>query len=94
MTSATNSSSTKEPLYDRSSESGEMIRIPCSDDYGDPTLYETLRWHISVCARCAQGEMQGPPAFGKRDSRHCDEYYQIAQEYSEYEADYAMKGNP
>jgi hypothetical protein len=61
---------------------------------GDPTLHEVLIWHLSKCATCQDGEKLAPAAFGHRSVNKCDEYYEIAAEYSEYEATYVRQGNP
>lgn len=71
-------------------------KIVSSESLGDPTMYATLRWHMRHCDHCTNGmnATKSPPAFGARDNRHCDEYYDIVQEYSDYERDYISKGNP
>lgn len=61
---------------------------------GDPTLHTITRWHINMCEWCSSQENTRPPDFGKKDTRKCPEYYEIFAEYSEYEANYASKGNP
>lgn len=74
-------------------ETFDINKIPSSrETFGDPTLYETLQWHLYQCPDCFPDEE--PPPFGVADNRHCAEYYEIAQEYSDYERDYIMKGNP
>lgn|SRR5487761_1005677 len=76
-------------------EEFDINKIPSSKEtFGDPTLYETLQWHMSLCHSCTRGRDQPPPAFGTRDNRHCIEYYEIVEEYSEYERDYIRWGNP
>lgn len=65
-----------------------------SEDFGDPTLHEVLQWHIVHCFPCTNHQFDPPPAFGKADKRHCEEYFEIVQEYSDYERDYVSKGNP
>lgn len=80
-------STTEEPF--------DVNKIPSSrETYNDPTLYEVLKWHISVCRVCHDGLEKPPPAFGTADTRHCQEYYGIAEEYSEYERDYIRWANP
>lgn len=70
--------------------------LSSKETFNDPSLYETLQWHMRNCDHCTNGmkDVKAPPAFGARDNRHCDEYYQIAEEYSDYERDYISKGNP
>lgn len=76
-------------------EKFDINKIPSSrETFHDPTLYETLQWHMSVCRVCQDGKDKPPPAFGTADSRHCQEYYAIAEEYSEYEQVYIRWGNP
>lgn len=72
----------------------EPIKILSSEDFGDPTMHEVLQWHISCCEWCKSMLDSPPPAFGMPDNRHCPEYYEIVQEYSDYERDYISKGNP
>lgn len=72
----------------------DLDNLLFSEDFNDPTLYETLQWHMSKCAYCTEGMTKPPPEFGHKDTRHCDEYYQIVEEYGEYELQYAWKGNP
>ena len=76
-------------------EKFDISKIPSSrETFHDPTLYEVLQWHITLCAICTTGLSMPPPAFGTADSRHCREYYDIAEEYSEYERYYVSWGNP
>lgn len=72
----------------------DLDNLLFSEDFNDPTLYETLQWHMTKCLHCKLGMTKPPPEFGHRDTRHCDEYYQIVEEYGEYETQYAWKGNP
>jgi hypothetical protein len=76
------------------SDQFDINKILSSSDFGDPTLYETLNWHIFHCDWCKWGLKEPPPPFGHTDLRHCPEYYEIVAEYSDYERDYALKGNP
>lgn len=66
--------------------------LPTSQSFGDIPLYDFLQWHLSVCQECNPN--LPVPAFGQKDQRHCEDYYGIVQEYSDYERDYVMKGNP
>lgn len=76
-------------------EAFDISKIPSSKEtYNDPSFYEVARWHVSKCDVCREGENKPPPAFGVLDPRHCREYYEIAQEYSDYERDYIRWGNP
>lgn len=68
--------------------------LPTSLSLGDPTLHEVLQWHQSICSHCILGSKLNPPLFGRPDNRKCVEYYEIVQEYSEYEATYIRQGNP
>ena len=72
----------------------EPIKILSSEDFGDPTLHEVLQWHMRICILCKFRADEPPPAFGKADTRHCQDYFAIIQDYSDYERDYASKGNP
>ncbi len=86
-----------DPLSESSQEqesSDTSLVIPSSSDFGDLPLYDFLRWHISVCEWCNSGENQPPPQFGKQDHRKCPEYFEIVQEYSDYERIYIHDGNP
>jgi hypothetical protein len=77
------------------SESGEIAaELPTSLSLGDPTMHEVLQWHIGLCRYCFHGIKAAPPPFGAKDNRKCLEYYEIATEYSEYEATYVRMGNP
>lgn len=76
-------------------EKQDTFKVPLSSsDFGDLSLYEFLQWHISVCGRCEAGQHMPPPPFGKPDERHCQDYYAIVQEYSDYERDYISRANP
>lgn len=72
----------------------DLDNLVFSEDLNDPTLYETLQWHIKLCLHCKLGLTKPPPDFGFADTRHCAEYYEIVEEYGEYETQYAWKGNP
>lgn len=87
-------SSDGQPLRSYSNTGEELGRLLFSEDFNDPTLYETLQWHMRHCEICYTGMLQSPPKFGTRDDRHCQEYYEIAVEYSEYERVYISQGNP
>lgn len=83
------------PQESTTNEQFDINEIPSSrETYNDPTLYEVLQWHISLCPVCLDGRDKPPPAFGTADNRHCPEYYGIAEEYSEYERDYIRWANP
>jgi len=63
-----------------------------SKDLGDPELGEVLQWHIERCQICYESATY-PVPFGRRGNQ-CLEYYEIVSDYSEYERDYAQRGNP
>lgn len=77
-----------------SQENSEPLVFPRSEDFGDVSLYMFLQWHISVCVWCHSQLDITPPQFGVYDKRHCPDYYEIIQEYSDYERDYISRGNP
>lgn len=71
------------------------VALKFAEDFSDPTLTEVTVWHIVRCQRCSQGVTEGPGRFGvSQRSRYCEEYWEIIDEYSEYEGHYAMRGNP
>ena len=77
------------------SETFDISKVISSrETYGDPSFYEVAQWHIKLCEWCKNGQDKPPPAFGTKDNRHCPEYYEIAEEYSDYERDYVKWGNP
>jgi hypothetical protein len=75
-------------------EQMEPSGIVSSKDLGDPDLGTVLQAHIDQCLQCVACTLLPPPAFGMPDKRHCPEYFEIIQEYSDYERDYISKGNP
>jgi hypothetical protein len=62
--------------------------------YSDPDIGTVLRWHIEICAVCHQSLIARPAGFGRPAKVFCSEYWEIIQEYSEYERLYAQMGNP
>jgi hypothetical protein len=92
--SSEGTSSDGQPLMKFSDTPEDLSRKLFSEDFGDPTLYEMLQWHMRHCEFCSHGMTQSPPQFGVQDTRHCSEYYEIAEEYSEYERVYISQGNP
>jgi hypothetical protein len=75
-------------------EQTEPSEIVSSKELGDPTLGEVLQQHIERCVQCAASIQQLPTPFGMPNKRHCQEYFDIIQEYSDYERDYISKGKP
>jgi hypothetical protein len=69
-----------------------LIRSAQLASYGDPALHTVIQWHFSMCQECNTGSR--PSIFGKRPDNLCPEYFEIIQEYAEYEGHYAMMGNP
>jgi hypothetical protein len=60
----------------------------------DPEIGIVLSWHIVNCSLCSEyAKMARPLPFGSPAS-FCPEYWEIVDEYSEYERNYAMRGNP
>lgn len=72
----------------------EIKPLVFSTDFNDPDLGTVLMWHISLCPPCQAAMWQQPPVANGKPSRMCREYQEIIQEYSEYEGQYAMRGNP
>ncbi|SRR5713226_5735704 len=68
------------------------IKVVSSKDLGDPDLGTVLDWHMYHCDICYVRNT--PAIFGRRPSNFCDEYWEIVQEYADYEIQYAWKGNP
>jgi len=81
-------------MSESSQETGIQVKFLSSSDLGDLSLYDFLQWHISVCPHCAEHLNDAPPKWGVADNRHCQDYYDITQEYSDYERDYISRGNP
>lgn len=88
--------STEIPLSESQTEQGEAdtFKVLSSEDYGDIPLYDFLQWHISRCGYCYQRQGWAPPQFGTADTRKCSEYYEIVQEYSDYERYYISRADP
>lgn len=85
--------SDREPIRLYSDESkGIFQTLETSLSIGDPTLHDVLQWHMSLCPVCEVRPR--PSGFGVKDRSHCEEYFGILMEYSEYESDYVSKGNP
>ena len=74
------------------SDSYPEFKLLSSSDLGDPPLALVLQWHIRLCNIC-QDSMARVRSFGQQGDQ-CLEYFGIVTEYSEYERDYAQKGNP
>jgi hypothetical protein len=71
------------------------IPLKFAEDFSDPSLDTVLQWHIRNCQHCSQGVTEVPPRFGVSAwSRYCAEYWEIVQDYAEYDGHYAMRGNP
>lgn len=70
------------------------FNLPSSSDYGDPTIAQVITWHIANCPLCLADLDKMPEPFGVKSRRYCPEYWDIYEEYREYERDYALKGNP
>lgn len=67
-------------------------RVVYSDELNDPDLGTVLQWHLSLCQIC---DPTSPPSvFGVRPANFCDEYFEIIQEYREWEGNYAWMGKP
>lgn len=69
----------------------ELASLVFSSDI-DPDLNTVIRWHLANCTVCDPD--QPPPPFGMPATKYCDEYWEIIQEYADYEVKYAWKGNP
>lgn len=72
----------------------EEYNLVSSRDLGDPTLDEVLQWHMRLCALCALAVKTPPAMFGIKRTAFCPEYWEIINDYREYEGEYAWKGNP
>lgn len=88
--------SSRRPLIVISALSDRILtgeyKLPSSKDFGDPEIGTVLEWHIKHCGHCDLNS--SPGIFGKAATNFCPEYWEIVAEYSEYEVDYAWKGNP
>ena len=71
------------------------IPLRFAEDFSDPTQDTVLQWHIRGCQHCSQGVTEPPRRFGvSNQSRYCPEFWEIVDDYAEYDGQYAMRGNP